>query len=36
MRRSFWLAFFGLALSLCAMTTAAQAQATRTWVSGRR
>lgn len=34
MRRSFWLAFFGLALSLCAMTTAAQAQATRTWVSG--
>ncbi len=34
MRRSFWLAFFGLALSLCAMTSAAQAQATRTWVSG--
>ncbi len=34
MRRSFWLAFFGIALSLCAMTTAAQAQATRTWVSG--
>jgi hypothetical protein len=34
MKRSFWLAFFGLALSLCAMTSAAQAQATRTWVSG--
>ncbi len=34
MKRSFWLAFFGIALSLCAMTTAAQAQATRTWVSG--
>jgi hypothetical protein len=34
MKRSFWLAFFGIALSLCAMTSAAQAQATRTWVSG--
>ena len=34
MKRSFWLAFFGIAISLCAMTTAAQAQATRTWVSG--
>jgi hypothetical protein len=34
MKRSFWLAFFGMVLSLCAMTTAAQAQATRTWVSG--
>jgi hypothetical protein len=34
MRRSFWLAFFGLALAFCAMTSAAQAQATRTWVSG--
>jgi hypothetical protein len=34
MKRSFWLAFFGIALSLGAMTTAAQAQATRTWVSG--
>ena len=34
MRRSFLLAFFGIALSLCAMTSAAQAQATRTWVSG--
>ena len=34
MKRSFLLVFFGVALSLCAMTSAAQAQATRTWVSG--
>jgi parallel beta helix pectate lyase-like protein len=34
MRRSFWLASFGIALALGAMTPAAQAQATRTWVSG--
>ena len=35
MKRSILLiAGFGIVLSLCAMTTAAQAQATRTWVSG--
>ncbi len=34
MKRSFLLIFFGVALSLCALTSAAQAQATRTWVSG--
>jgi hypothetical protein len=34
MKRSLWLAFFGIALCFCAMTSAAQAQATRTWVSG--
>ncbi len=34
MKRSFGLAFFGIALAFCAMTSAAQAQATRTWVSG--
>jgi len=33
-RRSLFLVFFGLALCLAAMTSAAQAQATRTWVSG--
>src|SRR5947209_137238 len=34
MRQKFWLLFIGMALCFCAMTTAAQAQATRTWVSG--
>ncbi len=34
MKRFFLLAFFGIAVALCAMTSAAQAQATRTWVSG--
>ncbi len=34
MRRSFFFLFFGIALCFCAMTSAAQAQATRTWVSG--
>ncbi len=34
MRRSLFFMFFGLALCFCAMTSAAQAQATRTWVSG--
>ncbi len=34
MKRSFLFIFFAIAVSLCAMTSAAQAQATRTWVSG--
>lgn len=34
MRRSLFFVFFGIALCFCAMTSAAQAQATRTWVSG--
>jgi hypothetical protein len=34
MKRFFLLASFGIAVALCAMTSAAQAQATRTWVSG--
>ncbi len=34
MKRFFLLAFFGIAVALGAMTSAAQAQATRTWVSG--
>jgi hypothetical protein len=35
MKRSLWLLFVGLALGFCALTTtSAQAQATRTWVSG--
>jgi hypothetical protein len=34
MKRIFWLFFVGFAISFCALTTAAQAQATRTWVSG--
>jgi hypothetical protein len=34
MRRSLFFIFFGIALCFCAMTSAAQAQATRTWVSG--
>ena len=34
MRRGFFPIMFGIALCLCAMTSAAQAQATRTWVSG--
>jgi hypothetical protein len=34
MKRLFLLIGIGLAVSFCAMTTAAQAQATRTWVSG--
>jgi hypothetical protein len=33
-KRGLFLMFFGIALCLGAMTTAAQAQATRTWVSG--
>ena len=32
-KRGFFLVFFGIALCFCAMTPAAQAQATRTWVS---
>ena len=32
--RRFLLLFLGIGLSFCALTTAAQAQATRTWVSG--
>jgi hypothetical protein len=34
MKRILWLFFVGFAISFCALTTAAQAQATRTWVSG--
>jgi hypothetical protein len=34
MRRSLFFIFFGIAVCFCAMTSAAQAQATRTWVSG--
>ena len=34
MKRGLWLFFVAFALSFCALTTAAQAQATRTWVSG--
>ena len=34
MRRSLFFVFFGIALCFAAMTSAAQAQATRTWVSG--
>jgi hypothetical protein len=34
MRRSLFFVFFAVALCVCAMTSAAQAQATRTWVSG--
>jgi hypothetical protein len=34
MKRIFWLFFVGFAISFCALTTAAQAQATRTWISG--
>ena len=34
MRRGLFPIMFGIALCLCAMTSAAQAQATRTWVSG--
>jgi hypothetical protein len=33
-RRSLFFVFFGIALCFAAMTSAAQAQATRTWVSG--
>jgi hypothetical protein len=32
--RSLMFVFFGIAVCFCAMTSAAQAQATRTWVSG--
>src|ERR1700686_5447055 len=34
MKRSLLMIGIGIAISLCAMTSAAQAQATRTWVSG--
>ena len=34
MRRSLLLVGFGIVLAVCGMTSAAQAQATRTWVSG--
>src|SRR3979490_1728133 len=34
MKRGLWLFFVGFALSFCALTASAQAQATRTWVSG--
>jgi hypothetical protein len=34
MRRSLFFVFFAIACCICAMTSAAQAQATRTWVSG--
>jgi hypothetical protein len=34
MRRSLFFVFFAFAICFCAMTSAAQAQATRTWVSG--
>src|ERR1700682_3750278 len=34
MRRLMFFAFFAVAMCFCAMTSAAQAQATRTWVSG--
>ncbi len=34
MKRILWLFFVGFAISFCALTTAAQAQATRTWISG--
>ena len=34
MRRSLFFVLFAVALCFCAMTSAAQAQATRTWVSG--
>src|ERR1700692_3602043 len=34
MKRSLLMFVIGVAISLCAMTSAAQAQATRTWVSG--
>ncbi len=34
MKRSFLLVLVGVAISLCATTAAARAQATRTWVSG--
>jgi hypothetical protein len=34
MKRILWLFFVGFAISFCALTTAAQAQASRTWVSG--
>src|SRR6202048_2763514 len=34
MKRGLFLMFFGIALCMCAMTSQAQAQATRTWVSG--
>jgi hypothetical protein len=33
-KRGLFLMFLGIAMCLCAMTSAAQAQATRTWVSG--
>ena len=33
-KRGLFFLFFGVALCFCAMTSAAQAQATRTWVSG--
>src|SRR6202171_4728963 len=34
MRRLMFFAFFAVAMCFCAMSSAAQAQATRTWVSG--
>jgi hypothetical protein len=34
MKRILWLFLVGFAVSFCALTSAAQAQATRTWVSG--
>ncbi|MBV8928899.1 MAG: right-handed parallel beta-helix repeat-containing protein [Mycobacteriaceae bacterium] len=34
MKRALFFVFFGIALCMCAMTSAAQAQASRTWVSG--
>jgi hypothetical protein len=34
MRRSLFFVFFAMVFCICAMTSAAQAQATRTWVSG--
>jgi hypothetical protein len=33
-KRALFFIFFGIAMCFCAMTSAAQAQATRTWVSG--
>jgi hypothetical protein len=34
MKRLFWVSLTALAVSFCALTGAAQAQATRTWISG--
>jgi hypothetical protein len=34
MKRILWLFIVGFAISFCALTTGAQAQATRTWISG--